>query len=113
MENIDLLVDLAFAMGAALLGGFLAHLLRQPVILGYLVAGILVGPYTPGPTSSLESVQTLANLGVTLLMFALGTEFSLDALKRVRNVAVYGGLLQIALNIALGTGLGLVLGYPL
>lgn len=113
MENIDLLVDLAFAMGAALIGGFLAHLVRQPAILGYLVAGIVVGPYTPGPTSSVERVQTLANLGVTLLMFALGTEFSLDALKRVRNVAVYGGLIQIALNMGLGTALGLLLGYSL
>src|SRR5215210_528655 len=113
MENVDLLIDLAFAMGAALVGGFLAHLLRQPVILGYLIAGIIIGPYTPGPTSSVERVQTLANLGVALLMFALGTEFSIDALKRVRNVAVYGGLVQIVLNIALGTALGMLLGFPL
>ena len=113
MENIDLLVDLAFAMGAALIGGFLAHRLRQPVILGYLLAGILIGPYTPGPVTSVERVQTLANIGVALLMFALGTEFSLEALQKVRRVAVYGGLLQVALYIALGTLLGLVLGYQL
>jgi len=111
MENIDLLVDLAFAMGAALIGGFLAHRLRQPVILGYLLAGILIGPYTPGPVTSVERVQTLANIGVALLMFALGTEFSLEALQKVRKVAVYGGLAQVALYMALGTLLGLLLGY--
>lgn len=113
MENIDLLIDLAFAMTAALLGGFLAHLLRQPAILGYLLAGILIGPYTPGPVTSVERVQTLANFGVALLMFALGTEFSLEALQRVRRVAVGGGLAQLALVIVLGTGVGLVLGFPI
>lgn len=113
MENIDLLLDLALAMGAALLGGAVAHFFRQPVILGYLLAGILIGPYTPGAVSNLERVQTLANLGVALLMFALGTEFSLETLGRVRRVAVGGGLAQIGLSILLGTTLGLVLGYPL
>ncbi|MDQ3931120.1 MAG: cation:proton antiporter [Chloroflexota bacterium] len=113
MESIDLLVDLAFAMGAALLGGFVAHLLKQPVILGYLVAGVLVGPYTPGPTSSVERVETLANFGVALLMFALGTEFSLEALQRVRKVAVFGGAIQLALTITLGTVLGVAFGYSL
>lgn len=111
MENIELLVDLAFAMGAALLGGFIAHLLRQPAILGYLLAGVAIGPYTPGPVTSVERVQTLANFGVALLMFALGTEFSMEALQRVRRVAVIGGLGQIALVILLGTGLGLLLGF--
>jgi CPA2 family monovalent cation:H+ antiporter-2 len=113
VEDIGILVDLAFAMGAALLGGFIAHLVRQPVILGYLVAGILIGPHTPGPVSSVERVQTLANLGVALLMFALGTEFSLEALSRVRRVAVWGGIMQIALTMVLGTLLGLMLGQPL
>ena len=113
MENIDLLVDLAFAMGAALLGGFIAHLLRQPALLGYLLAGVAIGPYTPGPVTSVERVQTLANFGVALLMFALGTEFSLEALQRVRRVAVWGGLGQIVLVIALGTLLGLLMGFSL
>lgn len=111
MEDIDLLVDLAFALGAALLGGFLAQFLRQPVILGYLLAGIVVGPFTPGPHSDTERVQTLANLGVTLLMFALGTEFSLEGLQRVRKVAVAGGAVQLVLTMMLGTALGLYLGY--
>jgi CPA2 family monovalent cation:H+ antiporter-2 len=111
MENIDLLLDLALAMGAAILGGFVAHRLRQPTILGYLLAGVLIGPYTAGPVASIERVQTLANFGVALLMFALGTEFSLGALGRVRRVAVGGGITQILLCIALGTGLGLVLGF--
>jgi len=113
VENIDLLIDLAIAMGAALMGGFVAHLFKQPVILGYLLAGVIIGPHTPGPTSSVERVETLANFGVALLMFALGTEFSLEALQRVRNVAVFGGTLQILLVIALGTALGLLLGYTL
>jgi CPA2 family monovalent cation:H+ antiporter-2 len=72
MENIDLLLDLALTLAAALLGGFIAQRLRQPVILGYLVAGIAVGPYTPGLVTNVERVQTVANFGVALLMFALG-----------------------------------------
>ena len=111
MEDIGLLVDLAYAMGAALLGGALAHLLRQPAILGFLLAGIVIGPFTTGLVE-LENVQTLANLGVALLMFALGTEFSLEELKRVRRVAIGGGLTQIALTMALGLGVGLLFGYP-
>ena len=113
MENIDLLLDLALAMGAAILGGFAAHLLKQPAILGYLLAGLVIGPYTIGPVASVERVQTLANFGVALLMFALGTEFSLGALGKVRRVAVGGGIAQILLSILLGTALGLVLGFPL
>jgi monovalent cation:H+ antiporter-2, CPA2 family len=113
MENIDLLLDLALTMAAALIGGFIAHRLRQPVILGYLLAGITIGPYTPGLVTNLERVQTLANFGVALLMFALGVEFSLEALQRVRNVAVQGGILQTLLAIAIGTALGLALGYSL
>jgi CPA2 family monovalent cation:H+ antiporter-2 len=111
MEDITLLVDLAYAMGAALLGGVLAHLLRQPAILGFLFAGIVIGPYTTGLVA-LENVQTLANLGVALLMFALGTEFSLAELNRVRRVAIGGGLTQIVLTMALGLGVGLLFGYP-
>jgi CPA2 family monovalent cation:H+ antiporter-2 len=113
MENIELLVDIAFVMVAALVGGFIAHLLKQPTILGYLIGGIIVGPYTPGPVTSVERVQTLANFGVALLMFALGVEFSLEALQRVRNVAVYGGAIQLVLAIGLGTSVGLLLGYSL
>ncbi len=113
MENIDLLLDLAVTMAAALIGGLLANRLRQPVILGYLIAGIAVGPYTPGLVTNVERVQTLANFGVALLMFALGVEFSLEALQRVRRVAVEGGILQTLLAIVLGTVLGLALGYSL
>lgn len=113
MENIDLLLDLALTMAAALLGGFIAQRLRQPVILGYLIAGIAVGPYTPGLVTNVERVQTLANFGVALLMFALGVEFSLEALRRVRRVAVQGGIIQIVLVILLGSLLGLALGYTL
>ncbi len=111
MENIDLLLDLALAIGAAIVGGFVAHRLRQPTILGYLLAGVLIGPYTAGPVASIERVQTLANFGVALLMFALGTEFSLAALAKVRRAAVGGGVAQILLSIALGTVLGLALGF--
>jgi CPA2 family monovalent cation:H+ antiporter-2 len=111
MENVQLLVDLAIAMGAALVGGFIAHQLRQPVILGYLLAGIVIGPYTPGLVGNVENVQTMANLGVTLLMFALGVEFSLETLRRVGRVAIYGGVMQMAFTIGFGILLGLTLGY--
>jgi CPA2 family monovalent cation:H+ antiporter-2 len=111
MEDIGLIVDLVLALGAAFLGGMLAQRLGQPVLLGYVLAGILIGPNTPGLAADFERVQLLANLGVAFLMFALGVEFSFNELRRTRRVALVAGAIQIPLTIALGTATGMVLGW--
>src|SRR5438874_1533098 len=105
--------DLAWVIVAAVAGGALAWLARQPLILGYVVGGILVGRFTPGPTvSDTHTFELFAEIGVVLLMFSVGIEFSLRDLLRVRWVALLGGPLGIVLTAALGAGAGVVLGWP-
>src|SRR5687768_3715334 len=111
MEDLRLVVDLVLALGVAFLGGALAQRFNQPVILGYVLAGVLIGPNTPGPSADRDRVELLANLGVAFLMFALGVEFSLGELKRVRRVATVAGGLQIPLTLVLGTVVGVALGW--
>src|SRR4051812_44722021 len=74
----DFITALVVAIIAAVVGALVARFLKQPLIVGYIFAGMLIGPYTPGPVTSVENVQTLAEIGVALLMFALGTEFSIQ-----------------------------------
>jgi CPA2 family monovalent cation:H+ antiporter-2 len=105
--------DLAYVFAAAVVGGAAAWLARQPLILGYVAGGILVGPFTPGPTvSDVHTFELFAEIGVILLMFSIGIEFSLRELARVRRVAVLGGPLGIALCVALSLGVGAALGWP-
>jgi CPA2 family monovalent cation:H+ antiporter-2 len=105
--------DIAIIVVAALLGGFVAQRLNQPLILGYIVAGILVGPNTGGVTvSEVHEIGLLAEIGVALLLFALGIEFSLQRLQRVRRIALIGTPIQLLLTIAVGYGLGRLLGWP-
>src|SRR6059036_3057426 len=105
--------DLAYVIGAALVGGVLAWLARQPLILGYVVGGIIIGPFTPGPTvSDVHTFELLAEIGVVLLMFSIGIEFSLRDLLRVKWVALIGGPLGILLSVLLGLGAGELLGWP-
>jgi CPA2 family monovalent cation:H+ antiporter-2 len=110
MDDLQLVADLALAIVVAFLGGTLAHRLGQPVILGYLVAGVVIGPFTPGPTAGPHSVQVLAEIGVAFLMFALGAELSIAELRRIGRVAVLGGALQILCTMGLGPLLAPVLG---
>src|SRR5499427_4837527 len=106
--------DLAYVFVAAVLGALLARLARQPVILGYVAAGILIGPLTPGPSvSDLHTFELLAEIGVVLLMFSIGIEFSLRDLLRVKWVAIGGAPLGILLSILLAMGTGALLGWPL
>lgn len=105
--------DLAYVFAAALLGGVLAHAARQPLILGYVVGGIVIGPFTPGPTvSDVHTFELLAEVGVILLMFSIGIEFSLRDLLSVKWVAVVGGPLGIVLSMLLGAGVGWLAGWP-
>ena len=112
MEDYRLITDLVLALGAAFLGGTVAQRLGQPVLIGYIVAGVIVGPNTPGLVADRERVELLANLGVAFLMFALGVEFSFSELMRVRRVALLGGSIQIPLTLALGAGVGVAVGWP-
>src|SRR4029077_20703077 len=111
-QEFHLLLNVAVAVAVALVGGLLAHSLRQPVIVGYLLAGVVIGPFTPGFTGDRAQIAALAEVGVIFLMFALGIEFSLADLGRVRSVALVGTSLQVLLTIGAGLGLGLALGWP-
>ncbi|MBM4443290.1 MAG: cation:proton antiporter [Candidatus Rokubacteria bacterium] len=105
--------DLAYVFVAAVLGGVLARLTRQPLILGYVVGGIFLSPLTPGPAvTDIHTFELFAEIGVILLMFSIGIEFSLRDLLRVKWVAIVGGPLGILLSIALALGVGTLLGWP-
>jgi len=88
MEELGLGLDLIIVLAVALAGGMLAHLLRLPIILGYLVGGIAIGPHGFGLVHDLASINTLATIGVILLLFTLGLEFSLSELKRMGKVTI-------------------------
>ena len=103
--------DVVIIVVAALIGGLVAQKLRQPLVLGYILVGILIGPYTTGAVSDAHAVEKLAEIGVALLLFALGLEFSLRDLRPVKLVALLGGPLQILLTIAYGYGIGRWLGW--
>ena len=97
-----------------MLGGALARWLRQPTILGYVLGGILIGPFTPGPTvSDVHALELLAEIGVILLMYSIGIEFSPRDLLEVKWVAVAGGPLGILASVGLGLLTALALGWPL
>ncbi len=106
--------DLAYVFLAAVVGGALARLARQPLILGYVFGGVLISPLTPGPAvSDLHTFELFAEIGVILLMFSIGIEFSLRDLLRVKWVALLGGPLGILLSVGLGVGVAAALGWPL
>lgn len=102
--------DIATILVAALLGGLVAQRLGQPLILGYILAGVLVGPYTGGiKVTEIHDIELLAEIGVALLLFALGLEFSFKELQPVRRVALIGTPLQIILTIGFGYLVGQML----
>lgn|GEM_PF-2126989 len=103
-------LDLGLLLLAAFLGGLTAHALRQPPVVGYVLAGILVGPATPSPTTrDPKALELFAEIGVVLLLFSAGLEFSLSGLLRVRRVALYGTPVGIVVIVLLTTGLGKLL----
>ena len=104
--------DIITIVVAALIGALIAQKLKQPLILGYIAAGIVVGPYTGGITiTDSHEIELLAEIGVALLLFALGLEFSLRELKPVRKIALIGTPIQILLTMAFGYGIGYFLGW--
>jgi CPA2 family monovalent cation:H+ antiporter-2 len=109
--DVRLLVDIIQAIFAGWLGALLARRLRLPLLVGYLGAGILVGPHGLGIVGDGAHVQLLASLGVVFLLFAQGVDVTLGDLLRVRRVAVFGGSAQVLLVIGLGAWLGWGLGW--
>src|SRR6266705_6300064 len=104
--------DLAYVFLAAVLGGALARLAHQPLILGYVFGGLLVSPLTPGPSvTDVHTFQAFAEIGVVLLMFSLGIEFSLKDLMGVKWIALVDGPIGIVLSTALGLVVGSLLGW--
>jgi CPA2 family monovalent cation:H+ antiporter-2 len=105
--------DLAYVLIAAVLGGGLAWLTRQPLVVGYVVGGMMISPFTPGPSiADARHFEVFAEIGVVLLMFSIGLEFSLKDLLRVRWVALVGGPLGTLMLIGLTMTTGAVLGWP-
>ena len=113
-HDISLITTIAAGSRAsALVFGFLAARLKLPPLVGYLLAGIVIGPATPGFVADAALAGQLAEIGVMLLMFGVGLHFSLDDLLAVRKIALPGALLQIAVATALGIGAGALLGLEL
>jgi CPA2 family monovalent cation:H+ antiporter-2 len=110
-HNVSLIATLAVGFGLALVMGLLATRLKLPPLVGYLVAGILVGPATPGFVADLALSQQLAEIGVILLMFGVGLHFSFDDLLAVRKIAVPGSLVRIVLVTIAGVLMGMMWGW--
>jgi CPA2 family monovalent cation:H+ antiporter-2 len=108
-----LIATITVGLVAAFVGGFLAARLRLPPIIGYLLAGVAVGPFTPGFVGDAKVASELAEIGVILLMFGVGIHFSLRDLMAVRSIALPGAIAQIAAATALATALALAWGWRL
>ncbi|MBC7919270.1 MAG: Kef family K(+) transporter [Rhodoferax sp.] len=113
LHSTPLITTIASALGLALVFGFLAVRLKLPALVGYLLAGILIGPFTPGFVADGKIAAELAEIGVMLLMFGVGMHFSLDDLMSVRKIALPGAVIQIAVATAMGAGVAHFWGWPL
>jgi len=111
--DLPLIATLASAFGLALLLGVLATRLQLPALVGYLAAGVLIGPHTPGFVADTALAMQLAEVGVMLLMFGVGLHFSIDDLLSVRRVAIPGAVVQMAVATGLGAALALAWGWSL
>lgn len=110
-HDVDLIVLLAVGFGVALFFGYIAARLRLPPLIGYLIAGIIISPNTPGIEADIHLANQLAELGVMFLMFGVGMHFSLNDLLLVRRIAVPGAILQIAVATLLGVGVSMLWGW--
>ncbi|MBU9553571.1 cation:proton antiporter domain-containing protein [Burkholderia multivorans] len=112
-HDVSLIALLAAGFGLAMIFGYLASLLKMPPLVGYLLAGIVIGPGTPGFVGDLSLAQQLAEVGVMLLMFGVGLHFSLGDLLAVRKIALPGAIVQITVATLLGGGLALTWGWSI
>ena len=112
-HNVSLISTIAAGFGLALILGFIAARMKVPPLVGYLLAGIVIGPATPGFVADVDLAGQLAEIGVMLLMLGVGLHFSLADLLAVRRIAIPGAILQIAVATALGVGVGVMWGWSL
>ncbi len=113
MHSLPILINITIALIVAFLGGALARRAGLPTIVGYLLGGIVIGPFTPGFVGDIGTIQQLAELGVIFLMFGVGLHFSFKDLWRVRDIAIPGALIQTALATLLGVGLSQLWGWSI
>ena len=110
-HDASLIATIAAAFGLAMVFGFIAVKLRMPPLVGYLIAGIVIGPHTRGFVGDVALAGQLADIGVMLLMFGVGLHFSINDLLEVRGLALPGAIIQMLLATALGTGTALLWGW--
>lgn len=104
--------DIALILVAALVGGIIAQKLGQPLLIGYIIAGLAVGPYTGGPqVAEIHDIELLSEIGVALLLFALGLEFNLSKLAKVKWIALIGTPIQLAVTAGVGYGIARLTGW--
>jgi monovalent cation:H+ antiporter-2, CPA2 family len=113
MLETSLLLTIIASITGAFLAGLLAVKLKLPAITGYLLAGMLIGPHTPGYVGEVKLAKQLAEIGVILLMFSVGLHFSIKELLRVRRIAVPGALVQMGAATGAGAAVAMAFGYPL
>ncbi len=111
-HDVALISTMAASLVYALVGGYIASRLRLPPLLGYLIAGVAVGPFTPGFVADAKLAPQLAEIGVILLMFGVGMHFSLRDLLAVRDIAIPGALVQIAAAVGLTCAVAHFWGWP-
>lgn len=111
MHEVTLLINIVVALVVAFFGGLIARRIGLPTIVGYLLAGIVIGPFTPGFVGDTETISQLAELGVIFLMFGVGLHFSLNDLWKVRAVAIPGALGRMAVTTLLGFALSQLWGW--
>ncbi len=113
MQDFHLLTNITVALVAAFVGGVVARGIGLPTIVGYLLAGIAIGPFTPGFVGDVRAIGELAEIGIIFLMFGVGLHFSLRDLWVVRDIALPGALIQMALVTLLGFGLTQLWGWSI
>ncbi len=111
MHTLPLLIQMTVALGAAFCGGLIARHFRLPPVVGYLLAGVVIGPFTPGFIGDVATINQLAELGVIFLLFGVGLHFSLRDLWAVKQIAIPGALGQMALATAAGFALTRLWGW--
>ncbi len=112
-DEFSLIRNIAIVAGAALAGGLAARFLKQSTIIGYLLAGVVIGPHALGLIEESDEIRILATIGVVLLLFTLGVKLSLREIMRLKNVAIWGGMFQLLVTTGLGVGVAALFGWSL